>query len=57
MKFSIKDFLSKCDQICRILLKKSLMRNLILVQCIAHFQYLICPAPQANPKTLQVEET
>ena len=62
MKFSIKDFFSKCDQIrskLRIwlhLLKKSLLGNLIFVECIAHFQYLICPAPQANPKALQVEQ-
>ena len=61
-KFSIKDFFSKCDQIrskLRIwlhLLKKSLLGNLIFVECIAHFQYLICPAPQANPKALQVEQ-
>ena len=39
MKFSIKDFFSECDQIrsfLRIwshLLKKSLMENLIFVQC------------------------
>ena len=39
MKFSIKDFFSKCDQIhsfLRIwshLLKKSLMENFFLVQC------------------------
>ena len=32
MKFSIKDFFSKCDQI-RSLLKKSLMENSIFVQC------------------------
>ena len=36
MKFSIKDFLSKCDQICSLLqiwshlLKKSLMENFII---------------------------
>ena len=41
MKFFIKDFFSKCDQICRKLriwshlLKKSLMENLILVQCFS----------------------
>ena len=29
MKFSIKDFFSKCDQICRKLLKKPLMENFI----------------------------
>ena len=40
MKFSIKDFFSKCDQICSFLrilthlLKKSLMGNLIL--CAVH---------------------
>ena len=40
MKFSIKDFFSKCDQICSFLgiwphlLKKSLMKNIIFVQCI-----------------------
>ena len=39
MKFSIKDFFSKCDQIRRKLqiwshlLKKSLMENFIFVQC------------------------
>ena len=39
MKFSIKDFFSKCDQICRKLqiwshlLKKSITENTILVQC------------------------
>ena len=39
MKFSIKDFFGKCDQIRKFpwiwshLLKKSLMENLILVQC------------------------
>ena len=43
MKFSIKDFFSKCE-------------TSFFVQCIAHFQYLICPAPQANLKTLQVEQ-
>ena len=34
MKFSIKDFFSKCDQICRLshLLKKSLLENFIFVQ-------------------------
>ena len=29
MKFSIKDFFSKCDQIRRKLLKKSLMENFV----------------------------
>ena len=39
MKFSNKDFFSKCDQICSFLgiwshlLKKSLMENFIFVQC------------------------
>ena len=39
MKFPIKDFLSKCDQICRKLwiwsdlLKKSSMENFFFVQC------------------------
>ena len=39
MKFSIKDFFSKCDQIRRKLriwshlLKKSLMENFIFMQC------------------------
>ena len=39
MKFSIKDFFSKCDQICSFLgiwshlLRKSLMENFIFVQC------------------------
>ena len=39
MKFSFKDFFSKCDQICRKLqiwsqlLMKSLMENFIFVQC------------------------
>ena len=38
MKFSIKDFFSKCDKVCRkpwiwsYLLKKSLMQNVICVQ-------------------------
>ena len=40
MKFSIRDFFSKCDQICRKLriwlhlLKKSLMENFIFVLCL-----------------------
>ena len=35
MKFSIKDFFSKCDKIWSHLLKKSLMENFIFVQlCI-----------------------
>ena len=39
MKFSIKDFFSKCEQIrkklqiCSHLLKKSLMENFIFLQC------------------------
>ena len=49
MKFSIKDFLSKCDQICSFLLiwshllKKSLMENFIFlcsVWCIIIFRIL-----------------
>ena len=45
MKFSIKDFLSKCDQIRRKLriwlhlLKKSLMENFIFVQCHTNCEY------------------
>ena len=44
MKFSIKDFFSKCDQICSFLriwshlLKKSLMENFIFKQCILALQ-------------------
>ena len=44
MKFSIKDFSSKCDQIHRKLqfwsdlLEKCLMENFILVQWCKHFQ-------------------
>ena len=40
MKFPIKDFFSKCDQVCRKmqvlshLLKKSVMENFIFVQCL-----------------------
>ena len=47
MKFSIKNFFSKCDQICRKLricshlLKKSLMENFSFVQCVVI--YLRCP--------------
>ena len=50
MKFSIKDFFSKCDQICRYLriwshlLKESLMVNLFLcaaTHCVKKF-YLRC---------------
>ena len=36
MKFPIKDFLSKCDKICRKLsdlLRKSSMENFFFVQC------------------------
>ena len=35
MKFSIKDFFSKCDQIRTHLLKKSLMENVIFLQWIS----------------------
>ena len=40
MKFSIKDFFNKCDQICNFLriwshlMKKSLIENFIFVQCV-----------------------
>ena len=46
MKFSIKDFFSKCDQIHSFqqiwsnLLKKSLMKNLIFMQCTQIKQHL-----------------
>ena len=35
MKFSIKDFFSKCDQIRSHLLKKSLIENFIFAQCMS----------------------
>ena len=44
MKFSIKDFSSKCDQILSFLriwshlLKKFIIKNFIFVQC-----YVLCP--------------
>ena len=47
MKFSIKDFFSKCDQICRKLriwsnlLKRSLTENFIFVHCIVFSKNLI----------------
>ena len=46
MKFSIKDFFSKCDQICRFLtiwshlLKKSLLENFIFCSASCTFLYL-----------------
>ena len=55
MKFPIKDFLSKCDQIHRKLLiwshllKKSLMKNFTLVQWL--FKKL-CKVRQRHPKSL-----
>ena len=48
MKFSIKDFFSKCDKIRRKmqiwshLLKKSLMENFIFVQCLLSVLKLRC---------------
>ena len=36
MKFSIKDFFSKCDQTWSNLLKKSSMENFIFVHCLFH---------------------
>ena len=47
MKFSIKEFFSKCDQCCRKLriwsnlLKKSLMENFIFVQCCFSNDFVI----------------
>ena len=47
MKFSIKDFLSKCGQILSFLrigshlLKKSLMENLFFVQCNIRHKFLL----------------
>ena len=47
MKFSIKDFLSKCSQILSFLrigshlLKKSLMENLFFVQCNIRHKFLL----------------
>ena len=46
MKFSIKDLLSKCDQIlrklriCSYLLKKSLMENFIFFVCSVNYNTL-----------------
>ena len=47
MKFSIKDFFSKCNQIRRFLqiwshlLKKTLVENFIFVQCLFEMYYRI----------------
>ena len=61
MKFSIKDFFRKCDQIRRKLwiwshlLKKSLIENFIFCAVIAHKQSLVRLeyAGKKNPETSQ----
>ena len=61
MKFSIKNFFSKCDQIRSLLriwshlLKKALMENFILLCSVVHIRYPIPIKVMYSLKTLQIK--